>query len=337
VALPNPLVIIAIGSIEMDRNSRATIPVVLFVALVLTPRVGITQAAYSHGTCAIFSSNHGNMAMVVDSAFTVTDSHGDVVGHELGCKTFLPNKITVAVTTGIASLGGIADQFARWDSEKSARSLLSNISADPTTAEVEFAMKSWSDKLIAHSKAHPGEIPTKIGEVASLLVGFRSRGKAYIYRERVQIEKGVLSAVPARFDVNGGYAVLYGGSCRNFILIDGKRPIQISVEEASRLNHDHDLLNSEKTDSALKLGEVSREYLQAFIDISTKHPSDPRNPTEIGPPIQLATLASNSDHWITPFVDPCLADALPPKLEEKPNSKKLSGRVTGTNDANRHP
>jgi hypothetical protein len=294
----------------MVIHSRASMCIrLLLLVIFLGPLPALCQQkeVEAHGTCAIFISNARNMAFVVDSALTETNNSGEVTGHGLACKTWLPSSKIVAVTTGLFKDGPM---FTGWDSQAKAKVWLRKLSADPTVYEIDTALRGWSRQLLEYLTGHPQIARLqKEGEIASLVVGFNVGSINHIFRERVIAHEGralrdesesLRHAVPPQGD-----DLVYAGSCRNYIGVHGVHGIQISESEMNHLNKLADYMKSTRVNSAQQLGMMAVEYEQALISINRNNVKNPANIDAIGPPIQLATLPLGSNEWTVSFVAPC--------------------------------
>jgi hypothetical protein len=278
---------------------------VLAILLILTPIVQCQQAdETSGGTCAVFLQKGKNLALVIDSAVTTFEGGVRLDRTKLACKVWLPNPGIVAATTGILDTG---HSSTSWNSTATGRSWLRELPSNPTESQVNVALRGWGEQLMRYLATHP--IQHGNGEIASLVVGFRAGGKSHVFRERIAKYDGKIvrdDEESVRWVLNdGGASRLYTGSCRNFIPIDGHRPIEITRSESNALDGLGDESSNPQITSADQLGDLAIRFEELFSQISKNHATTPNSGDEIGPPFQLAVLPADSSEWITSFRDPC--------------------------------
>ena len=139
----------------------------------------------------------------------------------------------VAATTGLLSVPG-----SGWNAQDTAKIALGNLPSHFTGKRVTDSLTFWSNDLL--NRLH-GYYADRDGEIASLLVAFRSDGALHFYRERIIS----LNHKPQRDDAQSerwnlfdqGAAIAYAGSCRNLISLGGHpAPTPIPPGEKAKLN-----------------------------------------------------------------------------------------------------
>ena len=148
------------------------------------------------------------------------------------------------------------------------------------------------------------------GEISSLVVAFRSGGKSFLYKERIEQYKGKVmrdEEQSVRFPLSDeGDSRVFSGSCRHFIrFAGGNRDVEITPDDSSELDRLVKESKALEIDSAQQLGVLATNFEELFTKISESHKSDPFAGDEIGPPFQLAILPAGTDQWITSFAQPC--------------------------------
>jgi hypothetical protein len=261
----------------------------------------------SGGTCAVFLQNGTNLAFAIDSAVTNELNGVRTNKKEVACKVWLPNPTMIAATTGLLTASG-SNFMTPWNATLTGRSWTESLPPSPSPKQVDAAMRGWGSQLMTYLASHPSS--SWNGEVASLLVAFRSDGKAFVYKERISGEgRKVFRDGPqsVRLELsNDGSDRLYSGSCRNFLKLgNGHRGIELSVFELDALNKLGTESKGMQITSAAKLGDLAMRYEALLTDISKAHASDPQVGDDIGPPFQLATLGTSSSRWSTRFSAPC--------------------------------
>jgi hypothetical protein len=179
----------------------------------------------------------------------------------------------------------------------------------PTERQVDDALRGWGQNLMNYLAAHPKSIQKNEGEIASLVVAFRFDGKPFFYKERISKYQGKVvrdDGQSVRWALSDqGAGLLYSGSCRNFIRVDGQRTIEVTPSEALSLQKLGEEARSAKISTASDLGAIALKLEKRLTDINKSHATDPNIGDDIGPPFQLATLPENSSRWTTTFQNPC--------------------------------
>jgi hypothetical protein len=281
---------------------RWVLPTFLFL---LTPVAHCQEInTSSGGTCAVFLQKGKNLALVIDSAVTTITDGIRVDQTKLACKVWLPNPGIVAATTGLLDTGHL---ITSWNATSTGRFWLKGLAPNPTENQVDAALRGWGEQLIRYLATHP--IQHSNGEIASLIVGFRTGGRSHVFKERIAKYDGKVmrdDEQSIRWTLNDdGASRLYSGSCRNFIAVNGHRPVEITTSELTALDGLGDKSRGPQITSAEQLGDMAMRFEQLFSQISRNHDSEPNSGDEIGPPFQLATLSAGSGRWITTFKEPC--------------------------------
>ncbi len=292
--------------IKRKRNTCVRWPTFVFFILLL-PRMQSQEMPDSRwGTCAIFLSNDGNLALVIDSALTTAIGDVRVKSGELTCKVWLPAPTIVAATSGLFSAGPF---ITGWNANFTGRRWLKTLPKNPTESQVDVALRGWGQQLINFSVRNPKAIQSNDGEVASLIVAFKSNGTPYFFRERIVRYRGEVirdDADSIRQPLEAVHStIFYSGSCRNFVAVHGHRTVEVTDSEAASLSRIGIEARSGDISSAQHLGDIAMKLELQLSKINKEHASDIVALDDIGPPYQQAILPKDSTEWITKFTDPC--------------------------------
>jgi hypothetical protein len=261
---------------------------------------------FSEGTCAVFLQNGKNLAFVVDSAMTLTIDGVRANKTELTCKAWLPNPGMIAVTTGLLDS---PSYFLSWNANTSGKSWTQSLPPEPSPVIVDTVLRGWGQELMNYLAVRPNRVRRPDGEVSSLVVAFRSGGKSFFYKERIQQHEGKVSRdefQSIRWPLHDeGSARLYSGSCRAFIRFNNVRDVEITPGESSAMDRLVEESGALQITSAQRLGFVANRLEALSAQISQSHKSDPRAGDDIGPPFQSAILSEGTSQWIVNFSSPC--------------------------------
>jgi hypothetical protein len=212
------------------------VPVLLLTS---TPLIQCQTAdQFSEGTCAVFLQNGKNLAFVIDSARTTTINGVRAPKTDLTCKVWLPNPGVIAATTGLLDSPSF---FLSWNANASGKSWTQSLSQEPTPEQVDSALRGWGQELMNYLAAHQRAAQRYNGEISSLVVAFRSGGKSFLYKERIERYKGKVmrdEEQSVRFPLSDeGDARVFSGSCRHFIrFAGGNRDVEITPDDSSELD-----------------------------------------------------------------------------------------------------
>jgi hypothetical protein len=248
----------------------------LIAFLVISPKIECQKVDQtSGGTCAVFLQNGQNLAVAIDSVVTTTINDVRVRQGSLACKLWQPNSDIVAATTGLLDTG---PYLTGWDAVLSGKSWTQSLPPEPTEQQVDSALRGWGQQLMHFLAAHLKSNEHRDGEIASLAVAFRTGGKSFFYKERIARYEGKVvrdDEQSVRWPlVNGGSAILYSGSCRNFIGVGGQRAVEITTSESSALENIARQIHGSQINSARQLGDLAMSLEQVLSTISKDHASD---------------------------------------------------------------
>jgi len=280
----------------------------------VTPLLSQNISVSKGGTCAVFLQNGGNLAFAIDSAVTNSINGVRTNEKELACKIWLPASSIVAATTGLLSTGPF---ITGWNALSSGRAWMRSLPPEPTEQQIDDAIRGWGDHLMNYLAIHP--IRREDGEIASIIVVFRSHDRSFAYKERIVEHEGKVirdDGQSVRWTLpEKGFARLYSGSCRNFIKGGGQRVVQLTQSESVSLDNIGNLSGSIQITSAEQLGELALRFEHLFTALTKSHATDPATGDDVGPPFQLATLPEGSEKWTTTFSSPCDSSS---RLSDKP-------------------
>jgi len=288
----------------------------LFRAICLGPifLVPVTELrsqndASTGGTCAVFLQNGKNLAFAIDSAVTSTMNGVRTNRKELACKIWLPTPSIMVATTGLLETGPF---LTGWNALSSGRAWTRSLPPDPTEQQIDEAIRGWGSHLMSYLSVHP--MRHDDGEIASIIVIFRSSGRSFAYKERIVEHEGKVmrdDGQSVRWILSDNESArLYSGSCRNFVKVGGQRAVQLTPSESVSLGDLGNMSRSTQIDSAVQLGELALRFEHLFTELTKSHATDPGAGDDVGPPFQLAILPVGSEKWTTTFSGPCDSSSL---------------------------
>ncbi len=209
--------------------------------------------------------------------------------------------------TGLETIG--PPFYKLFDTRSAARQWIASLPEYPTEDQVDRAMKGWGTELINYLTTHPKAIQREEGEVASLIVSFKSGGKSHFYKERI----GTSSNGEVLRDPGGSLRIAlednkyfsnFSGSCRDLAEDEGKYSGGITPQVSAILRN----LSGElyfRIASINDLVGLAMKFEEELAHISKNHRSARNMGDIIGPPFQSVTLSPDSNRWVPHFKSPC--------------------------------